>query len=98
MGTTAWLRLVFSVGNVDSKSTEDAAVPRGKPRPGLLPPVAVADVKGRSGAGSLAVPPKAVPKHQEGWHGLQPMEGTRAEGCREQGRGRGDAGLALTGI
>lgn len=27
MGTTAWLRLVSSVGNVDNKSTEDAAEP-----------------------------------------------------------------------
>lgn len=43
MGTAAWLRLVFTVINVDNKSTEDAAeqtpnlCPGGSTRPGLFP-------------------------------------------------------------
>lgn len=79
MGTAAWLRLIFSVVNVDNKSNEDAAEQTSNlclrgwvHHVGAVSlPVAVAYVKGRSGAGegSLAARSEDVfPKPQEGQH------------------------------
>lgn len=84
MGTAAWLRLVFSVVNVDNKSSGEAAeqtpnlCPGGRTRPALFPSL--------EGQIWNWIPGSALWgcfQPHEGWHSHQTVEGTSREGCSE---------------